>query len=117
MTLNVPFDGVVADIVPVVGEVVGSGARVVTFGDFGGWLVKTRDLTELDVVDLEVGAPVEIEIDAIPGEVISGEVREIATGASEDRGDVTYEVTIALNELNDLPLRWGMTVFVNVDVE
>ena len=117
MTLTAPFDGVVADIQPAVGEVVGSGMPVVTFGDFGGWLVKTTDLTELDVVDLKVGDPVEIQIDAIPGEVLMGTVSNVATTSQLTRGDVTYEVTIALDDLKDLPLRWGMTVFVNVDVD
>lgn len=117
MTLTAPFDGVVADIQPGLGEVVGSGVPVVTFGDFGGWHVKTTDLTELDVVDLKVGAPVEIQIDAIPGEVLMGTVSNIGTISQLSRGDVTYEVTIALDDLQDLPLRWGMTVFVNVDVD
>jgi multidrug resistance efflux pump len=49
MILIAPFDGVVADIQAELGEVVGSGVPVVTFADFGGWLVKTTDLTELDV--------------------------------------------------------------------
>ena len=57
MVLTAPFDGVVADIQPGLGEVVASGAPVVTFGDFGGWLVKTSDLTELDVVRPEGGRP------------------------------------------------------------
>jgi HlyD family secretion protein len=117
MTLTAPFDGVVADIQPALGEVVGSGVPVVTYGDFGGWLVKTTDLTELDVVDLKVGAPVEIQIDAVPGEVLMGTVSNIGTTSQLTRGDVTYEVTIALDDLKDLPLRWGMTVFVNVDVD
>ena len=117
MTLTAPFDGVVADIQTERGEVVASGTPVVTFGDFGGWLVKTTDLTELDVVDLKVGAPVEIQIDAIPGELLQGTVFNVATTSQETRGDVTYEVTIALDDLKDLPLRWGMTVFVDVDVE
>ncbi len=117
MTLTAPFDGVVADIQPTLGEVAGSGVPVVTFGDFGGWLVKTSDLTELDVVDLNVGDPVEIQIDAIPGEVLMGTVSQIATTSQLTRGDVTYEVTIALDDLQELPLRWGMTVFVDVDVE
>ena len=117
MTLTAPFDGVVADIQPTLGEVVGSGVPVVTYGDFGGWLVKTTDLTELDVVDLKVGAPVEIQIDAIPGEVLMGTVSNIGTTSQLTRGDVTYEVTISLDDLKDLPLRWGMTVFVNVDVD
>ena len=116
-TLTAPFDGVVADIEAEMGEVVSSGAPVVTFADFGGWLVKTTDLQELDVVDLQVGDPVEIAIDAIPGELLQGTVTNIANTSQITRGDVTYEVTIALDDLRDLPLRWGMTVFVDVDVE
>jgi multidrug resistance efflux pump len=116
-TLSAPFDGVVADIEAEMGEVVSSGAPVVTFADFGGWLVKTTDLQELDVVDLQVGDPVEIAIDAIPGELLQGTVSNIANTSQITRGDVTYEVTIDLDDLRDLPLRWGMTVFVDVDVE
>jgi multidrug resistance efflux pump len=117
MTLNAPFDGVVADVQAEVGEVVSSSVPVVTFADFGGWLVKTTDLTELDVVELQEGDPVEIQIDAIPGERLIGTVTGIAATSQLTRGDVTYEVTIALDENSDLPLRWGMTVFVDVDVD
>lgn len=115
--LKAPFDGVVADIQTELGEVAVSGQPVVTFADFGGWLVKTSDLQELDVVDLKVGDPVEISIDAIPGEVLQGTVSRIANTSQITRGDVTYEVTIELQDWQDLPLRWGMTVFVDVDVE
>jgi len=117
MTLTAPFDGVVADILPALGEVVSSGAPVITFADFGGWLVKTTDLTELDVIDLKVGAPVEVRVDAKKDEVLTGTVLEIANNSQVTRGDVTYEVTIALDDLKDLPLRWGMKVVVDVDVE
>lgn len=117
MTMTAPFDGVVADIQAELGEVVGSGVPVVSFADFGGWMVKTSDLQELNVVDLAVGDPVEITIDAIPGEVLEGTVSKIANTSQLTRGDVTYEVTIDLKDWQDLPLRWGMTVFVNVDVE
>lgn len=117
MTLTAPFEGVVADITVAVGEVAASGVPVVTFGDFSQWQVKTTDLTELDVVDLKIGDPVEIQIDAVPGETLNGTVTRIANTSQLTRGDVTYEVTIALDDTADLPLRWGMTVFVNVDVE
>ncbi len=117
MTLTAPFDGVVADVQAEPGEVVSSGVPVVTFADFGGWLVKTTDLQELDVVELQVGDPVEISIDAIPGEVLDGTVSSIANTSQITRGDVTYEVTITLDDTENLPLRWGMTVFVDVDVE
>ena len=117
MTLTAPFDGIVADIQAELGEVVTSGVPVVTFGYFGGWLVKTTDLTELDVVDLKVGDPVEIQVDAIPGELLIGTVTHIAETSFVTHGDVTYEVRIALDDHGDLPLRWGMMVFVDVDVD
>ncbi len=117
MTLTAPFDGVVADITVEAGEVAAGGVPVTTFGDFTEWQVKTTDLTELDVVDLQVGDPVEIQVDAVPGETLTGTVARIANTSQLTRGDVTYEVTIALDDTADLPLRWGMTVFVNVDVE
>ena len=56
-------------------------------------------------------------MDAIPGVVLNGVIREIAETAQLVRGDVTYEVTIDLENPDELPLRWGMTVFVDVDVE
>jgi multidrug resistance efflux pump len=117
MTLTAPFDGKVSEILTEVGELVGSGVPVVRYADFGGWLVKTTDLTELDVVAVKNGLPVNVRVDAIPGEVISGEVTDIATVASVLRGDVTYEVTIALDENGELPLRWGMTTEVEIETE
>lgn len=117
MTLTAPFDGVVADVLVEKGEVVSGGAPVVRLGDFSGWQVETTDLIELDVVDLKIGDPVELTVDAIPGAVLTGTVREISEVARLDRNDVTYKVTIDMENPDDLPLRWGMTVFVNVDVE
>ncbi len=117
MTLTAPFDGEVGEILTEVGELVGPGLPVVRYADFGGWLVKTTDLTELDVVAVKNGLPAEVRIDALPGEVLSGEVTDIATVAAVVRGDVTYEVTIALDETGDLPLRWGMTAEVNIETE
>jgi HlyD family secretion protein len=117
MTLTAPFEGVVADILVEKGEVVSSGAPVVIFGDFSGWQVETTDLIELDVVDLQVGDPVEMTIDAIPGVTLNGTVSDVSQVAGYDRNDVIYKVTIDLENPDELPLRWGMTVFVNVDVE
>jgi HlyD family secretion protein len=115
--LTAPFDGIVADVLVEIGEVVSSGAPVVKIGDFSGWQVETTDLIELDVVDLQIGDPVEMTVDAIPGVTLTGTVRDISEVATFDRNDVTYKVLIDLDNPDELPLRWGMTVFVNVDVE
>jgi HlyD family secretion protein len=118
MTLTAPFAGTVADLSPRLGEIVSPGVPVLVLADMSGWLVKTTDLTELSVVAVGVGLPVEISVDAIPEARLTGHVTNIGAVSQLVRGDVTYEVTIQLNETQAaaLPLRWGMTVFVNVDV-
>lgn len=113
MTLTAPFDGAVGEILTEVGELVGPGMPVVRYADFGGWLVKTTDLTELDVVAVKNGLPAAVRFDALQGEELAGVVTDIASVASVVRGDVTYEVTIDLED-SDLPLRWGMTSFVDI---
>ena len=60
-------------------------------------------------------APVSIEFDAIPGETLEGMVTDVALISSISQGDVVYEVTISLVDTKGLPIRWGMTAFVNVD--
>jgi multidrug resistance efflux pump len=116
MTLTAPFDGAVADVSVELGEVVTPSAPVLTLADFTDWLVETTDLTEMDVVAVAVGFPVEVRVDAIPDETLEGTITDIAAVSRLTGGDVTYEVTIRLEARADLPLRWGMTVFVDVNV-
>lgn len=114
MTLKAPFAGSVASILVDEGELASSGVPVVILADTSSWLVETTDLTELDVVAVTVGSPVAVRTDAIDDEVLSGTVQEIATVSTLTRGDVTYAVTVQLDP-SDLPLRWGMTAFVDVN--
>ncbi len=116
MTLLAPFDGRVGSINSEIGELVGPGFPVLQLGDVSGWQVETNDLTELDVVGVKLGLPAEVRIDALPGEVVNGVVTDIAAVSQLIRGDVTYPVTITLEE-TDLPLRWGMTATVDIDTE
>ena len=91
------------------------GVPVVTMADFSGWLVETNDLSEVNVVTLQTGYDVDVTIDAFPGESLKGAILDIASASDVVRGDVTYKVTVDLDENPDLPLRWGMTAFVTVD--
>jgi HlyD family secretion protein len=117
MALTAPFTGTVAHVNIEMGEVAVPGLAIAAIADFSGWLVETTDLTELDIVAVKVGLPVAVRVDALPDELLSGEVVDIAAVSSLSQGDVTYTVTIRLNEGTDLPLRWGMTTFVDVDVK
>jgi multidrug resistance efflux pump len=109
--LTSPFDGTVAGLKVKTGETVTPGQVAASVADFSSWIVKTTDLTELDVVNINEGQPVAITLDAIPNENLDGKVKLIGQNYSEKQGDIVYEVTVELTE--SLPnMRWGMTSVV-----
>lgn len=116
-TLTAPFAGTIASLSIKVGEIASPGVPIVALADFDKWIIQTTDLTELDVVSIAVGFPVEVRIDAIPDETLQGTVTDIDTVSTLSRGDVTYTVSVELDDNEGLPLRWGMTAFVDVDTE
>jgi multidrug efflux pump subunit AcrA (membrane-fusion protein) len=106
--LTAPFDGTVTGLKVKTGETVTPGQVFASVADFSGWIVKTTDLTELDVVNVSEGQPVTITLDAIPDQAVDGTITLIGQNYSEKQGDIVYEVTVQLNE--SLPnMRWGMT--------
>jgi multidrug efflux pump subunit AcrA (membrane-fusion protein) len=109
--LRAPFAGTVAGLKVKSGESVTPGQIAVSIADFSGWIIKTTDLTELDVVNITHGQTVRITLDAIPDQTLDGKVSLIGQNYSEKQGDVVYEVTVELTE--SLPtMRWGMTAEV-----
>ena len=115
MVLTATFDGEIGRISVNEGELVGSGVPVVTMADFSAWLVETTDLTELDVAQVSDGQSATISVDAIPDDTVTGQVTDVALVSSLSSGDVVYAVEIQLDAASDLPLRWGMTVSVDID--
>ena len=113
-TLIAPFDGTIAAVNVKEGESIQQGMPATVLADLSQWQVETTDLTELNVAAVAKGLPVAVQIDAFPGVTLPGEVRDIAATGAEVRGDVTYVTTIDLVDPGDIPLRWGMTAFVNV---
>jgi HlyD family secretion protein len=97
-----------------VGEFAASGQTVVTIADTTKWVVKTTDLTEIDVVGLSMGQLVTVTLDAIPNLELDGNIISISQNYSENQGDIVYEVTVLLSEKNPT-MRWGMTAAVNFE--
>lgn len=110
-TLRAPMDGTVTTLNLKIGASVTAAQPVVTIADLGTWVVKTDDLTELEVVNIAVGQSVKVMFDALPGKVLGGKVKDIALRSEEKRGDQTFTVTVLLTEA-DPALRWGMTASV-----
>lgn len=113
-TLAAPFEGVALRVDVNQGELSSSQMPAITLADMSRWLVKTRNLTELDVARIAEGDTVRVSFDALPGEEVEGTITAIALSAGMDRGDVVYETTILLPQEMDLPLRWGMTAVVDL---
>jgi multidrug resistance efflux pump len=111
-----PFDGMVADLNAKLGSSINAGEPAVTVADFSSWLVKTTDLTEIDVVNLAEGQPVTVTLDALPDVELKGQILSIGQNYSENQGDVVYEVTILLTDTHPA-MRWGMTAAVKFGSE
>ncbi|MBL8097764.1 MAG: efflux RND transporter periplasmic adaptor subunit [Anaerolineales bacterium] len=109
--LVAPFNGVIADVNVKVGEQVGTETRIISIANFTSWIVRTTDVTELEVVKLSVGQQVTLNPDALPDLQLTGEVIEISNAFTQQGGDILYTVRIKVNE-SDERLKWGMTVEV-----
>ncbi len=109
--LRAKLNGTVVDLNLQPGDYALLGSTVGAVADFHHWIIKTDNLTEIDVITLETGQTVEVTLDALPGQTFAGEIINIDSRFVENRGDVTYTVTIKLNE-SDPRMRWGMTAAV-----
>lgn len=115
--LTAPFDGTVSLVNIDEGEVVQGGASVISMGNTSGWQIETDDLTEIDVVEVQLGAKVNISVDALPDETFEGKVVRITPKSVTKAGDVTYTVLIDITSGKTEKLRWGMTTFVDIEVD
>ncbi|MCA1954783.1 MAG: HlyD family efflux transporter periplasmic adaptor subunit, partial [Anaerolinea sp.] len=112
--LRAPFAGRVVQVNIEVGEVAAPSRPILVLADFSTWYVETKDLTELNVVNLKPGQAVVVQPDALPTQTFAGEIERIDQLFAENAGDITYPVRIRLLE-TDPRLRWGMTVSVTFE--
>ncbi|MBN1303161.1 MAG: efflux RND transporter periplasmic adaptor subunit [Anaerolineales bacterium] len=114
--LNAPFRGTVLSMDLTVGEVIQPGLPVVFLADTGNWIVETTDLAEIDIASVATGMRATIKLDAFPGEEFTATVTEIDPVGREYLGDMTYQVTLKMDE-SDPRLMWNMTATVIIELE
>jgi len=114
LDLVAPFDGTVVQMDLVVGQLVTAGQPVAVLADLSQLYAETDDLTEIEVVDIEMGQKVTIVADALPEVEMTGMVEKIDQVFVEKRGDITYTVRVRI-ENPDPRLRWGMTVVITFE--
>jgi HlyD family secretion protein len=126
VTFTSPIDGVVTKInveegeVALIGTMNQPGTILMTVADLGV-MEATIDVDETDVVDLEVGQPATVTIDAFPDTTFSGRVSEVgtspkivATATGPDQEAATdFEVVITLDATLPAP-RSGLSCSAEV---
>ncbi|MBV8900082.1 MAG: efflux RND transporter periplasmic adaptor subunit, partial [Verrucomicrobia bacterium] len=120
-----PIDGTITVLSSEVGE------RVVATGDFAGTEVmrvanlhamEARvEVNENDIVNVEVGDPVRVQVDAYPDRAFSGNVRQIANTATVKNENTQQEVTnfeVRIVVPNpEVELRPGMSCSVEIETQ
>jgi multidrug efflux pump subunit AcrA (membrane-fusion protein) len=116
LEIRAPFAGTITTLNVEVGEATTPGQVIVVLATLDDLYARTVDLTELDVARVSEGQPAVVTVDALPDVQFTGHVARIDLQAVDYRGDVTYPVTVELDEVAP-ELRWGMTALVEIEVD
>jgi RND family efflux transporter MFP subunit len=105
--LTAPLSGVVVSIEKRPGDQVGAYETIGTVADPSElWVVTT--VLEEDVDRIAVGQPATIRFDIYPNEEYAGTVLQVISQAIVWQDNRAYEVTVALDESQDIPVIIGM---------
>lgn len=114
LEFKAPFAGVVSQLNVRPDEWISPGQTVLMLADLSKLHVETTDLSEIDVAQVSVSAPVTLTFDALPEVNVSGKVVRISPKNAEGSG-VNYTVYIDMDKTPD-KLLWGMTAFADIAV-
>jgi RND family efflux transporter MFP subunit len=112
--LLAPFDGVVADLNLEIGQQVTANQSAATLLDASQLEVQI-DVAETDIPSVKVGQSAQITFDALPNQVFTGGMTQIALAGTTTQGVVNYPVKVALDP-TDATVRPGMTANVIIVV-
>jgi RND family efflux transporter MFP subunit len=111
-SLTSPCDGVVDQRMLEVGQIVAAGTPVLLLSSGGPRVVRVN-LTDRDVLDLQVGDTAQVALDAKPEAPFTAHVKRIATSATAGTG--TYEVELIVDDTRADLLPAGLTAKVALD--
>lgn len=109
-----PCDGVVASLEVKEGDSIEVGTLIGSILE-GEDMNLTIAVDELDVVNVAIGQPVSITIDALPDVTLSGEVYKIAPVGSSSGGVTTYDVELTF-ESEGTGVRSGMNATGEIEI-
>lgn len=110
-----PFDGIIAEENLTVGTL--PGTSPITMIDISTY---TLDLSvaESDVVNVSLGQPVSLSLEALPSATVTGKVTRLDVSPTDSsNGLVTYTAQVTLDPAPDVPLRPSMTATATVTLK
>lgn len=108
------MDGTITELHVVTGSMVTGGAAAFSIADYSDLSVTIR-VDELDIPKVRLNMPVTVAMDALPNEVYSGKVTEIAHEGTITNGVSLFDVTILLAHSSDV--KAGMSAQGKINVE
>lgn len=114
LTVTAPFAGVVTALPVTLGQRVSAGNSLFTIADYSAYHM-VIPVDELDIPQVHVGQPVEVEADAFPGRRYQGEVVHISREGRVQDGVSTFDVTVRVARSEEL---WpGMNAVAEILVD
>lgn len=114
--VKAPLRGVVTDLTAEVGQFAGTGTPVLTLIAIQDvWI--NAEFTENNLGHLDVGTPVEILFDALPGRVFQGRVRSVGLGVSAGRNQPPGALPVIQNDRDWLRQSQRFPVIIGFDTE
>lgn len=114
--IHAPVDGTVIARHVDVGQTVAASLQAPTLFEIAQDLTKMQvdtNVSEADVGKVEVGQAAMFSVDAYPGRVFHGSVREVRKAPLNIQNVITYDVVVAVDN-TDLSLYPGMTASVKI---
>lgn len=111
--LVAPWDGVVTAVTIVEGGQATPGQPAIRLSDTAQFHLDAQ-VDEVDIAGIKVGQPVQIEVDALPDEKLTGKVSRLSPSAvTTQTGGVTYNVRLDIDQ-TDAPLLSGMSATATI---
>lgn len=112
--VRAPIGGVVTAKLVETGDVVGNQARLLEVAEVDTMVVRVA-VSELDIVQIREGDPVDVTLDALPGEVLRATVRRIFPAA--DPATRLVPVEVALSSADGRRTRPGFLARVSFELD
>lgn len=113
--LVAPFDGVVAQNNLKIGQLPPSNNAAILLMDTSAYLIELA-IDETDILQVQVGQPVTLRLDALPDAEVTGRIERVAVTPVRVGELVTYPVRVKLDP-TDAPIRMGMSATARISTQ